>query len=59
MLDQNIRTDYKKLKYLIITDMEGRYVVTGNFDKLKKILEEGHMSCDIVRSFSCRQNTKS
>jgi len=51
MLDQNIRTDYKKLKYLIITDMEGRYVVNGNFDKLKKILEEGHMSCDIVRSF--------
>ncbi|MEQ8169240.1 MAG: AAA family ATPase [Candidatus Eremiobacterota bacterium] len=51
MLDHNIKTDYKKLKYLIITDIEGRYRVNGNFDKLKKILEEGHIESDIVRSF--------
>ncbi|MEQ8192667.1 MAG: AAA family ATPase, partial [Candidatus Eremiobacterota bacterium] len=52
MLDHNIKTDYKKLKYLIITDIEGRYRVNGNFDKLKKILEEGQIESDIVRSFS-------
>ena len=51
MLDQNIRTDYKKLKYLIITDMEGRYRVNGNFEKLKIILEEGEISSNITRSF--------
>jgi hypothetical protein len=51
MLDFNIRTDYKKLRYLIITDMEGKLVINGNFEKLKLILEEGEISSDINTSF--------
>ena len=52
MLDHNIRTDYKKLRHLIITDMEGQFRVNGNFEKLKKILEEGQIISDIARTFS-------
>ncbi len=52
MLDHNIRTDYKKLRHLIITDMEGQFRVNGNFEKLKKILEEGQITSDIARTFS-------
>jgi hypothetical protein len=51
MLDHNIRTDYKKLRYLIITDVEGQHRVNGNFEKLKKILEDGEISSNIARSF--------
>ena len=51
MLDQNIRTDYKKLKYLIITDSSGKYRVNGNFNKLKTILEEGEVSSNIITAF--------
>jgi hypothetical protein len=51
MLDQNIRTDYKKLKHLIAIDMEGKYRLNGNFEKLKIILEEGQITANIVNSF--------
>ncbi len=51
MLDYNIRTDYKKLKYLIVTDRKGLLRVNGNFEKLKLILEEGQITANIVSSF--------
>ncbi len=51
MLDLNIKTDYRKLKYLIITDSQGKYRVNGNFEKLKIILEEGEISSDIITGF--------
>jgi hypothetical protein len=51
MSNYNIRTDYNKLKYLIITDIQGKIRVNGNFDKLKIILEEGQIEANIVNSF--------
>jgi hypothetical protein len=51
MLDHNIRIDYKKLKYLIAVDMEGKNRLNGNFEKLKTILEEGQITANIVNSF--------
>ncbi len=51
MLDSNIKTDYKKLKYLIITDQRGRLRINGNFEKLKMIIEEGEISSTIMSSF--------
>ncbi len=51
MLDYNIKTDYNKLKYLIITDLKGKIKVNGNFEKLNIILEEGQIEANIVNSF--------
>ena len=51
MVDLNIKTDYKKLKYLIITDSKGKYRINSNFEKLKTILEEGEISSDIITGF--------
>jgi len=51
MLDLNMKTDYGKLRYLIITDRKSRYRINGNFEKLKTILEEGEINSDIVKGF--------
>lgn len=51
MADYNIRTDYNKLKYLIVTDMKGHLRVNGNFEKLKVILEEGLIRANLVNTF--------
>ena len=52
MLDNNIKIDYDKLKYLIIADQGARRRVNGNFEKLKLILEKGEICANIVTSFS-------
>jgi len=51
MLNQNIKTDYKKLKYLVITDMKGKLRINGNFEKIKMILEEGQIASAINTAF--------
>ena len=51
MLNHNIKIDYKKLKYLIITDIKGRIRVNGNFEKLKMIIEQGEIIAKIVSAF--------
>jgi len=51
MLDQNMKTDYKKLKYLVLTDFQGRLRVNGNFEKLKIILQEGEIRSNLTTSF--------
>jgi len=51
MLDQNMKTDYKKLKYLVVTDFQGRLRVNGNFEKLKIILQEGEIRSNLTTSF--------
>jgi len=51
MLNQNIKTDYKKLKYLVITDIKGKLRINGNFEKIKMILEEGQISSAINTAF--------
>jgi len=51
MIDQNMKTDYKKLKYLVLTDFQGRLRVNGNFEKLKIILQEGEIRSNLTASF--------
>jgi len=51
LVDQNMKTDYKKLKYLILTDFQGRLKVNGNFEKLKIILQEGEIRSNLTTSF--------
>jgi len=51
MIDQNMKTDYKKLKYLVVTDFQGRLRVNGNFEKLKIILQEGEIRSNLTTSF--------
>jgi hypothetical protein len=47
MIDQNIKTDYGKLRHLTLTDAK----LNGNFSELKKIIEQGGTSCNIQVSF--------
>jgi len=51
MLNQNIKTDYKKLKYFVITDIKGKLRINGNFEKIKIILEEGQIASNINTAF--------
>jgi len=51
MLDLNMKTDYGKLRYLIITDRSSKYRINGNFEKLKIILEEREISSNIIKGF--------
>jgi len=46
-----MKTDYKKLKYLVLTDFQGRLRVNGNFEKLKIILQEGEIRSNLTASF--------
>ena len=47
LVDNNVRTDYKKLKYLIILDKH----LNGNFSRIKEIAEKGEITTDIQTSF--------
>ena len=47
MIDQNIKIDYNKLRYLMRVDRK----LNGNFSRLKQILEDGSVSCKIETSF--------
>ncbi len=53
LIDMNVRIDYRKLRHLIIVDRDKTKPPTpnGNFDKLKKIIEEGSTSSKIVKGF--------
>ncbi|KPA12876.1 hypothetical protein MHK_006917, partial [Candidatus Magnetomorum sp. HK-1] len=47
LIDQNIKIDYKKLRYLITLDNK----LNGNFSRLKSIIENKEIVSDIVDSF--------
>ncbi len=47
LVDENVKTDYKKLKYLIILDKH----LNGNFSRIKRIAEEGEIMEDIRTAF--------
>jgi len=51
MVDHNVKIDYGKLRYLVLTDMEGSRKANGNFEKLKFILQEKEIKSDIAVSF--------
>ncbi|MCP4130856.1 MAG: AAA family ATPase [bacterium] len=48
LVDDNIRTDYGKLRYLLIMDNK----LNGNFSYLKKILNDQVISADLVSIFA-------
>lgn len=54
LIDRNVRIDYEKLRHLIIAGRARTKTPTpnGNFDKLKKIIEEGGTSSELEKGFS-------
>ena len=55
LVDNNVRTDYKKLKYLIILDKH----LNGNFSRIKQIAEEGEIMEDIRTAFPAERLVES
>lgn len=53
MIDDNIRTDYNKLRHLIKTDRE----VGINFSVIREVVEAGQTTADLKRSFSVEAMT--
>jgi hypothetical protein len=53
LIDRNVRTDYDKLRHLIVvdTDKTKKPTPNGNFSKLKEIIEEGGTSSVIAKGF--------
>ena len=53
LIDQNIRTDYGKLRHLMLVDsqIEGEKKLNGNFSQLQAIIEDGEVSSPINPSF--------
>jgi len=53
LIDQNIRTDYGKLRHLMLVDshIEGEKKLNGNFSLLQAIIEDGEVKSPINPSF--------
>ena len=47
LIDNNVRTDYRKLKHLVTIDRQ----LNGNFSILKKVMNKGEIFAPIVTSF--------
>ncbi|MEA3350845.1 MAG: AAA family ATPase [Chloroflexota bacterium] len=47
LIDQNVRTDYGKLRHLVTVDQR----LNGNFSQLKQIMETGQVVSDVVLGF--------
>ena len=55
MIDHNVKTDYGKLRHLVMTSRSGGPEPNGNFDQLRKISEEGFVHARIVPSFPAEE----
>ncbi|KPA17896.1 putative AAA-ATPase [Candidatus Magnetomorum sp. HK-1] len=53
LIDQNIKIDYKKLRYLVTIDNQ----LNGNFSRLKDITFDNEITSDIVDSFPVEEIT--
>ncbi|ETR72558.1 MAG: AAA-ATPase [Candidatus Magnetoglobus multicellularis str. Araruama] len=51
LIDQNVKIDYKKLRYLMTIDNQ----LNGNFSRLKDLIENQEIVSDIVDSFPVEQ----
>jgi len=51
LIDQNVKIDYKKLRYLMTIDNQ----LNGNFSRLKDLIENQEVVSDIVDSFPVEQ----
>jgi hypothetical protein len=54
LIDQNVRIDYNKLRYLITIEKQ----LNGNFSRLKSIIENQEVVSDIVDSFPVDEITE-
>jgi hypothetical protein len=51
LFDDNVKTDYVKLKHLILVDKKGKIGTNGNFSKLKTVIEDGSLQSRLIKSF--------
>ncbi len=54
MVDENLRTDYHKLRHIVTTN--GR--LNGKFHALERLVTEGTVTTDLIRSFQAETLTK-
>lgn len=54
MIDPNVKTDYAKLRYLIILDKK----LNGNFSRIKQIAEDGEIVSEILPGFPAEELVK-
>jgi len=54
LIDQNVKIDYKKLRYLVTIEKQ----LNGNFTRLKSIIEDQEIVSDIVDSFPVEELTE-
>ena len=54
LVDQNVKIDYRKLQHFLTINKK----LNGNFDALEKLLTDGKLSGDLVKSFPLNQITK-
>lgn len=53
MLDMNVRTDYNKLRHLLVVDRR----LNGNFSRLREIIEAGETTALVAESFPLERLT--
>jgi hypothetical protein len=51
LFDDNVKTDYGKLRHLVLIDKRGIKETNGNFSKLKAVIEDGFVKSEIKKSF--------
>ena len=54
MLDENLRTDYRKLRHLVTSNGK----LNGKFDALETLLTDGSVTTQLVRSFQAETLTR-
>ncbi len=51
LFDDNVKTDYGKLRHLVLMDKKGIKETNGNFSKLKAVMENGFLKSKIEKGF--------
>lgn len=54
LIDNNVKTDYAKLRYLIVMDKK----LNGNFSKINRIAEQGEIESEILTGFPAEDIAK-
>ncbi|MCX6583224.1 MAG: AAA family ATPase [Candidatus Aminicenantes bacterium] len=58
LVDRNVRTDYEKLRHLILIDKMGAKKPNGNFSKLQAVIENAFVTTKLQKSFSLKKLTQ-
>ncbi len=58
LVDRNVRTDYEKLRHLILIDKMGAKKTNGNFSKLQAVIENVFVTTKLQKSFSLKKLTQ-